>query len=142
VRGGANLTKTRLGSIGGCIDAVFVCVEADGGSAACLTAATERCAKDFARVNQQIAKLTLAAGKACSGLDFTLLAGPTGAYLDAITPDCESFGVTEVTTVADYVACLVRRNECEVADLIRYESPRADALLEEVDRALVDGSCP
>jgi hypothetical protein len=142
VRGGANLTKTRLGSIGGCIDAVFVCVEADGGNAACLTAATERCAKDFARVNQQIAKLTLAAGKACSGLDFTLLAGPTGAYLDAITPDCESFGVTEVTTVADYVACLVRRNECEVADLIRYESPRADALLEEVDRALVDGSCP
>lgn len=142
VRGGASLTKTRLNSIGGCIDAVFVCVEADSGNAACLTAATERCAKDFGRVNQQIAKLTLAAGKACNGLDFALLGGPTGAYLDAITPDCESFGVPDVATVADYVACLVRRNECEVADLIRYESPRAGALLEEVDRTLVDGPCP
>lgn len=142
VRGGASLTKTRLGSIGGCIDAVFVCVEADGGSAACLTAATERCAKDFARVNQQIAKLTIAAGKSCGGLDFALLGGPTGAYLDAMTPDCESFGVPEVATVADYVTCLVRRNECEVADLVRFESPRADVLLEEVDRTLVDGPCP
>ena len=142
VRGGASLTKTRLNSIGGCIDAVFVCVEAEGGNAACLTAATERCAKDFARVNQQISKLTIAAGKSCNGLDFAVLGGPTGAYLDAVTPDCETVGVTDVTTIADYVACLVRRNECEVADLIRYESPRAEALLEEVDRALVDGPCP
>lgn len=142
VRGGASLTKTRLGSIGGCIDAVFACVEAASGTAACRTAATVRCAKDFGRVNQQIAKLTLAAGKACNGLDFALLGGATGAYLDAVTPDCESFGVPDVTTVADYVACLVRRNECEVAELIRYESPRADALLDEVDRTLVDGPCP
>ncbi len=142
VRGGASLTKTRLAGIGGCIDAVFACVEADDGNAACLAKATERCGKDFARVNQQIARLTVTAGKSCNGLDFAVLRGETGAYLDAITPDCESVGIAEVETVADYVACLVRRNECEVADLLRFESPRADVLLDEVDRALVEGPCP
>jgi hypothetical protein len=142
VRGGASLTKTRLTSIGGCIDAVFVCVEADNSNPECLAKATARCGKDFGRVQQQIAKLTVAAAKNCNGLDWAVLGGPTGANLDAVAPECETVGIADVATIADYVACLVRRNECEVADLIRFESPRAEALLDEVDRSLTDGPCP
>jgi hypothetical protein len=37
---------------------------------------------------------------------------------------------------------MVRQHECDIADLIRFESPRADEMLDRVDRKLVDGTCP
>lgn len=142
VQGGASLTKTRLTAIGNCLDNVLACVEGHAGNAACLAKATTRCGRELTRVQQQIAKVTVAAGKRCNGLDFAQLRGPTGAHLDALIPDCEGFGVPDVASIGDYVACLVRRNACTVADLIRYESPRADALLDVVDRTLTGGPCP
>jgi hypothetical protein len=142
VGGGAGLVRIRLAAIGRCIDSVFVCVEAEAGNAACLTQATQKCDRQFTRVQREIGTLTVATGKRCNGLDFGVLSGPAGAYLDAVTPTCPSYGIPTVTSIADYVACLVRQHECEVADLVRFESPRADALLGEVGRALVDGSCP
>jgi hypothetical protein len=142
VRGGAALARIRLGSIGRCIDGVFVCVEAESGNAACLAKATQKCEREFTRVQRAVGKITVATGKSCNGLDFGVLSGPAGAYLDAVTPDCPRYGIPAVTTIADYVACLVRQHECEIADLIRFESPRAEAMLDLAGRTLVDGTCP
>jgi hypothetical protein len=142
VDGGEGLSRTRLGSIGRCVDAVFVCVESASDDPACVAKATQKCEREFGRVQREIAKLTVAAGKRCNGVDFDLLSAPAGANLDAVTPACPSYGIPTVTSVADYVACLVRQHECEVADLVRFESPRAEPLLEQVGRTLVDGTCP
>jgi hypothetical protein len=142
VRGGAALARTRLGALGRCIDGVFVCVEAESGDPVCLAKATQKCDRELTRVQREVAKLTVATGKRCNPLDFDVLRGPAGAYLDAVTPDCPAYGIPTVTSVADYVACLVRQHECEIADLLRFESPRAEAMLEHVGRTLVDGTCP
>ncbi len=142
VHGGEKLASTRLASIGRCIDGVFVCVEAADGDAACLAKATQKCEREFARVQREVGKLTVATGKRCNGIDFSVLSGPVGANLDAVTPACASYDIPTVSTLADYVACLVRQHECDVADLVRFESPRAEAMLERVGRALVDGTCP
>ncbi len=141
-KGGASLTRTRLASIGRCIDGVFLCVEAESGNAACLAKATQKCEREFGKVQREVAKLTVAAGKRCNGIDFGVLVDPAGANLDAVIPTCPGYGIPSVTSVADYVACLVRQHECEVAELVRFESPRAEAMLEEVGRTLVDGVCP
>ena len=142
VRGGAGLARTRLAALGRCIDSVFVCVEADSSNAACLATATQKCNREVTRAQREVGKLTVAISKSCNALDFDVLSGPTGAYLDAVTPDCPSYGIPAVTSIADYVACLVRQHECEVADLVRFESPRAEAMLDQVGRTLVGGTCP
>lgn len=142
VRGGAGLARTRLASIGRCIDAVFVCVEADLGNPACLPKAQQKCEREFGKVQREVAKLTLTAGKRCNVLGFDVLSGPAGAYLDAVAPTCPSYGIPSVTSVGDYVACLVRQHECEVAELVRFESPRAAAMLQQVGKTLIDGTCP
>jgi len=142
VRGGGALARTRLASIGRCIDSVFVCIEADLGNPSCLPKATQKCEREFTRVQKEVGKLTVNAAKSCNGLDFAVLGGSAGAYLDAMAPACETYGIPSVTSVADYVACLVRQHECEVADLVRFESPRADAILDQIGRTLVDGTCP
>jgi hypothetical protein len=141
VKGGAGLVRTRLGAVGRCVDNVFFCVEAESGSAACLAASTQKCAREFTHVQRVIEKLATTTGKSCSGLDFAALSGPAGAYLDAVKPACSSYGIPAVNSVTDYVACLVQQHECEVADLVRFESPRAEALLDQVGRTLVDGTC-
>ena len=142
VRGGEGYARARLGSIGRCVDAAFVCVETAPGDAACLTKATQKCDREFARVQSEVAKLTVAVGKRCNTLDFAMLGGPSGANLDAIAPSCPSYGIPDVASVADYLACLVRQHECDVADLVRFESPRADAVLNAVGHTLVDATCP
>ena len=142
VRGGANLARTRLASVGRCIDDAFVCVEAFDNDAACLVRATKKCDREYAKVQREVGKLTLTTARACNDFDFALLRGSTGAYLDAVMPDCPSYGVPAVTSIGDYVACLVNQHECEVADLLRFESPRASAVLTVVGRTLVDGTCP
>lgn len=142
VRGGAGFARTRLGAIGRCIDAVFVCVEATPGDAACLARATQRCEREFGKAQREVGKFTLAAGKRCNPIAFAILSDPAGAHLDAVAPLCPSYGIPTVASVGDYVACVVRQHECDVAELVRFESPRAEALLGHVGRTLVDGICP
>ncbi|MCC6764687.1 MAG: Ig-like domain-containing protein [Deltaproteobacteria bacterium] len=142
VRGGAGLARTRLGSIGRCVDAVFLCVEADPGNAACLAKATQKCEREFGRAQREVGKVTLAVSKRCDSLAFAVLTDPAGAYLDAVVARCPGYGIPAVESVADYVACLVRQHECDVAELVRFESPRAEAMLDAVGRTLVDGVCP
>ncbi len=141
-KGGAGFARTRLGAIGRCIDGVFLCVEATPSDAACLTKATQKCDREFARIEREIGKLTVATGKRCNVIDFAALADESGANLDAIAPTCPDYGIPSVATVGDYVACLVRQHECDVAELVRFESPRAGDLLGRVGRTLVDHSCP
>ena len=93
-------------------------------------------------MQREVAKLTLTAGKRCNPLAFDVLSGPAGAYLDAVAPACPSYGIPNVASVGDYVACLVRQHECEVAELVRFESPRATAMLQQVGKTLIDGTCP
>jgi hypothetical protein len=142
VHGGTSLARVRLASIGRCIDGVFLCVEAAPGNAACLTKATAKCEREFGKVQREVGKLTVTAGKRCNGIDFGVLSSAEGAHLDAVSSQCPSYGIPSVTSLSDYVACLVRQHECEVAELVRFESPRAGDILELVGRTLVDGTCP
>jgi hypothetical protein len=142
VKGGEGFARTRLASIGRCIDGVFVCVESADSNAACVAKAKQKCDREFAKVQREVAKLTVATGKKCNTLAFGVLSSPEGAHLDAVTPTCPDYGIPSVASVGDYVACLVRQHECAVADLVRFESPRAEALLGAVSRTLVDGPCP
>ncbi|MCC6848837.1 MAG: Ig-like domain-containing protein [Deltaproteobacteria bacterium] len=142
VRSGAGLARTRLGAIGRCVDAVFLCVAADPGNAACLAKATQRCTREFGKVQRAVGTLTVAVSRRCDPLAFAVLTDPAGANLDAVAPRCPSYGIPAVASVGDYVACLVRQHECEVAELVRFESPRAEAMLDLAGRTLIDGVCP
>jgi hypothetical protein len=142
VRGGTGLARTRLAAIGRCLDNVFGCVEAASGNAVCLGKATQKCEREFGRTQREIGKLTVAVSKRCSTIDFDVLRGPLGANLDAVTPVCASYGIPTVASTGDYVACLIRQHECEVAELLHFESPRAEAMLDQIGRSLADGSCP
>ena len=121
---------------------MFLCVEAAPGNAACLAKATSECEREFGKVQREVGKLGVAAGKRCNGIDFGVLSKAEGAYLNAVSSQCPSYGIPSVTSFADYVACLVRQHECEVAELVRFESPRAADMLQQVGRTLVDGICP
>ncbi len=142
VKGGEAFARNRLASIGRCIDAVFVCVQSADSNPGCLAKADQKCAREFAKVQREVGKLTVTTGKKCNGLAFDILASATGAHLDAVIPTCPAYGIPSVASVADYVACLVRQHECAVADLVRFESPRAEAMLDLVGRSLADGICP
>ena len=142
VKSGAGVARTRLASVGRCIDEVFLCVHATPSSPDCVAKAGAKCDREFGKIQREIGKATVATTKQCGSVDLGVLGGPAGAYLDAVTPDCPSYGIPAVGTIGDYVACLVHQHDCEVAELLTFESPRAEELLQLVNRALVDGACP
>jgi hypothetical protein len=142
VKSGTAFAAARLSTVGRCIDEVFLCVEAAPNDAGCLGRASAKCDKEFTKLQRTVARLTLATTKACQALDFGVLQNVAGGNLDAVIPGCADYGIPSVTSLGDYVACLLRQHECETADLLRYQSPRAAALLGQVGRSLVDGTCP
>ncbi len=72
--------------------------------------------------------------KACPDALYPAVRNPLGVNVAALTDECTSVGVSDITTsVSQYAQCLVRQHECVVDELATYEMPRAAELIDGVD---------
>lgn len=138
----AGFAAKRLGSLEKCADAVFNCVQVQGGTDACRGKARTACEKEFGNFATEDAKLRAAVDKGCTAIDITTLRAARGVNLAASEAKCAAVGVPDVGTLAEYEQCLLQHHACEVADLLRFESPRAEDLLLLVGKELSSPLCP
>jgi hypothetical protein len=75
------------------------------------------------------------------GVPFATLRAAAGANLDAAGSACAAVGV-QLGAIDDYADCLGRQHACRVAELLRFQAPRADELLSRVGRDLQNDLCP
>jgi len=130
-------TTTKLKSMGGCLEAVFTCVQLaayDGGK--CLAKAAAACDKAFALVERNA--LAPALAKSCGAIAFGDLLLDAGANYQALVDEetCPAFGVSGIPTVPHYALCLHRQHDCIGNAIVRFTAPRAEELLALVGRTL------
>jgi hypothetical protein len=144
-KAGDTFAAKQQKSLTGCVAAVYACATEKPGDAPCLTKAQATCDKAFAAIDAAATALADAATKACASpaVDFVAdLSDPAGANVGVLASDCAALGIASFAATSDYVTCLTRRETCEVEDLVRFEAPRADALLGLVGRSLLSPFCP
>jgi hypothetical protein len=73
-------------------------------------------------------KLSTAIDKKCS-MAFATLGMGDAANLDALAADCAAHGVEPLDTLPAYEECLFRQHTCRSEELLRFEFPRAQALI-------------
>jgi hypothetical protein len=125
-----------------CLQAVFTCVQTKPGSTPCMTKAGQTCAKAFDASAKHADQLRARLAPGCEGVEFGRLAAATGANLVALRDECEDLGVLALATPADYAECLLRQHACAAEELVRFEAPRGERLVEEVGRSLGSPFCP
>ena len=139
----AKLASAKLKSLEKCVGAVFTCVQTKpdlsdpSGASPCLTLpkVKDTCIKEFAKLDAQSDKLHAAVDKKCvvTGIDlYAVLSQPSGANLGAPVAECAVFGVPILDTYENYKQCLLQQHTCRVAELLRFEAPRAAELLESL----------
>ena len=141
-RAGRALAATRLARTSNCVNAVFNCVQAHPGDAACLTKASVRCGSEAGKIVAAEAKFTVAVNKKCPALPFGTLASALGLNLGALGSICSELGVGPVASLATYQECLRRAHACDTATVLQAAAPRAGEMLQQVGRLLLESFCP
>ena len=144
---GKKLASGRLKILEKCVDALFACAQRATGDAlvSCRAKARARCEKSFAKGQEQRVVLAASLGKPCGdAVLFAAFRTPVGGNLQALLPPAIvraglSGGCASLATIADYQACLLPRNGDLVDDLLRFQAPRAETLLDQVGCDL--GNC-
>ncbi len=142
---GLKLVDASLKATGKCLDLLFTCVQVKNtpaSSPGCITKARKRCDVEFANLAAAANRPAPALAKACDAVDFAVLAGDEGLRLAALADECEALGAGAPSTLAAYADCLTRHYRCGIAELARFKSPRAAALLALVGRDLGGTLCP
>jgi hypothetical protein len=142
---GGNALVAKMGkSLAACAGAIDVCITEKPGDATCVPKAQTGCTKDFTAIDDALSKLDDAIVKTCTppAIDFADVVTAGGADMSALTGECTTLGVTDITGADGYAACLERRAMCDVEDMMRLENPRAGELLALGGRVLEDSFCP
>lgn len=137
---GRSFATTALKRFQKCTDAAFTCIQLKPGEDTCLARAQRKCTQTFAKLDGDTAKLRAAIDRACRPLSPSTLVSETGANAGALAGVCAPYGVSPVETLTDYADCLARQHLCHAEDFLRFESPRAEELIEFV-RASLPGPC-
>jgi hypothetical protein len=114
-----------------CVDGLFTCVVTKAGDQQCIDKANTSCGKNLAKIPVAGDKLATDIDKRCAekSIRFAILRTATGANLDALAPECSTFGVPAIGSIADYEECLFRQHSCRTEELLRFQAPRAEVLL-------------
>jgi hypothetical protein len=64
-----------------------------------------------------------------------VLRQPNAANLDGSAAECAQFGVPALGDLEQYKQCVFQQHECRVEELLRFEAPRAETLIEELGLA-------
>ncbi len=137
------LATARLKSLSKCVQTAFSCVQLKQEDPACFTKATTTCSKLRTSIDKATAKLAPAVDKRCAAtvVPFATIADAAGLNLDALATECAAFGVPALTTIADYETCVVAQHSCHAEELLRFQAPRAAALLASAGQGF-STSCP
>jgi hypothetical protein len=139
MKAGDKLVDASLKALGRCLDTTFTCVQTKSDPSqlpACLEAARKRCDVEFANLNAASKRPGTALQKTCGDVDFATLRAASGLLLEALASDCKLLGGDDPATLPAYADCLVRSHRCGVAELSRFQEPRAEELLAAVGRSL------
>jgi hypothetical protein len=134
-RGAAYFARRTLANVSRCTRATRVCLEGDhdagSGEDACRTAAADTCTVAFARIASARRAFGRTTARVCGTerIDFARLAAASGADLQALADDCVAVQLDAIDAVPSLVECLARNHDCELAELVRQATPRADELL-------------
>jgi len=143
---GTKFLLAKLGGLTTCAAGVLTCDLTKPGDAGCLSKASSACTKGLAKIDDEADKVGPAIDKRCgaAAINFDALRAPTGANLDALAPECATFGVPAINSIADYETCLIRQHICHGEELTRFEVPRAEELLGLITppAALHSAFCP
>ncbi len=139
VKAGSKLAGGRLKTLEKCVDALFACAQTKTGDdlTKCRTKARAGCQKALDKQEEKAIAIGAATAKPCGDASvFAALRTPAGGNLDALltAPMLRAaLSCTSLATIADYQACLVARNGGAVDDVLRFQAPKAEELLAEVD---------
>ncbi len=142
-KAGRAFAAARLRGFAACAQKVFTCVQRKQEDPDCIAKASKSCIASIGKANAAAAKVAPAIEKRCSGtiVAFNTLKSAAGANLGALATECAAYGVPSLTTLADYESCIIAQHACVADDLLRYEAPRAAALLASAGQSLAT-SCP
>lgn len=134
----------HLKTIKKCLELLFDCVQLKASDPACLARVKLGCEARFAKLATAEAKARAAADKRCSEalLPFATLRQPAALDVDGIAESCGFYAVDSVESFGDYATCLLRQHDCQTADLLMFESPRAQELLALVGKYYPSQYCP
>jgi hypothetical protein len=128
---GTKFLIAKLRGLERCVDAVFTCVVAKPGDAACATKANATCTKELAKIAVEAEKVGPSIDNKCAAaiIPFAVLSDPTGANLQALAATCADYAVPALDTLPAFKTCIVRQHSCRAEELVRFEAPRAEELL-------------
>ena len=148
-KAGAKFARAKLASLARCAAGVFTCQQTKPNDLACVTKkATATCTSEFAKIDAAAIKLAASIEAKCADaiLSYDVLRLANAANLDAFAAECERFQVTDLDSLAQYKLCLFRQHECRVEELLRFEVPRAETMIGDLDlqppRQVVSDFCP
>lgn len=142
---GLKLVESSLKGMGRCLETLFTCVQVKRDPAAapaCVRKAEQRCKLEIANLAAVATRPLPAIASGCGTIDVGDLRAASGLRLAALDTDCDALGSGAPTTLGVYAECLTRSHRCGVAALLRFISPRADALLATVGTSLDATLCP
>ncbi len=142
-RATARFATRTLVNLARCTRTVATCADTTDPADDCSTTAAGACAAAFARIDGARAFFGKAVANACGGdrVDFATLAGPSALNAAALADDCAAVRVDDVDGVGAFAECLVRRHECELADLATEGTPKTEDLLALAGRSVARPYC-
>lgn len=138
---GAKLGAAVLKILGKCVTTAFGCAQTKPGDAKCTAKAQAACdAAVGSDLPKAEAKAAAAIAKKCLAV-FADLGAATALNTGALASTCGAVGVPNVATLDDLVRCVLRQHTCAAEEQLRFEVPRAAALLQETGHALPSAFC-
>ncbi len=140
LRDGGRAFEAHTKSLAICAASIFGCVGLSvDDEATCLATAEDVCRARLERT----ASAPLAVGRLCREptVSFASLASTEGANLAALGESCAEVGVSTLSSVDDWLACVQRRMSCEAADDVASRVPRAEELFGRVGMTLRPPYC-
>jgi hypothetical protein len=143
-KAGNRFVASTLKGFQKCIGLIFACLQRKPGDDACLEKAAGRCDAVLDKLAGETGKLGAAVEGRCGAalLAFGNLEVATGLNVDALAAECAAFGVATLDTLAQYTTCLARQHQCLAEELLLFEAPRAEEILQQAGYDLGSPFCP
>ncbi len=140
-KAGAKFIASKLKSLQRCVGAHFKCVQTKPGDQKCLDKATAKCDKELvANVAKAAAKLEKSLTKRCDEIHADARAD-AGMHVDGLAGRCLDVGVNTIDAPSDYRLCMFQQLSCLAEEMVHFQAPRAEALLQSVGHELHSPFC-
>jgi len=138
---GAKLVAAQLKSLGKCVTTAFGCAQTKPNDVKCTAKTQATCDKAIGvDIPKAETKATAAIGKKCLAI-FADLGATNALNTSALATTCQSLGVATLASLDDLVSCVLRQHTCTAEERMRFQAPRAEALLQDTGHTLTSAFC-